>query len=224
MRLIRDVAGSVRVDRIRRQKADMEDVLVHVHDETPEAARFQAGLTGPKERDAILARYEGMADKPSFTPWQVSASEALRDGDAASAIEACVCGGGSILCHDEEKTLTRLVEDWDRHVRAEPDKSTIVLARTRAEARALSYLMRERVLGHRTDIKRAVIEVSRDVDGRVTEPLEIAVGDRLRIGATQWEKQLFNGTVVTVEDLEVTRKKRSRTGAEANAASGGHET
>ena len=45
--------------------------------------------------------------------------------------------------------------------------------------------------------------MSRDLDGRVTEPLEIAVGDRLRIGATQWEKQLFNGTVVTVEDLEV---------------------
>ena len=59
LRLIRDVAGSVRVDRIRRQKADLEDVLVHVHGETPEAARFQAGMTGPKERDAILAGVPG---------------------------------------------------------------------------------------------------------------------------------------------------------------------
>ena len=167
-------------------------------------------MTGPKERDAILARYEAMVDKPSFTPWQVSASEALRDGDAAAAIEALRVRGRLHLCHDEEKTLTRLVDDWERHVRAEPDKSAIVLARTRAEARALSYLMRERVLGKRADIKRAVIEVSRDVDGRVTEPLEIAVGDRLRIGATQWEKQLFNGTVVTVDDLEVSRKKREQ--------------
>ena len=216
LRLIRDVAGSVRVDCIRRQKADLEDVLVHVHGETPEAARFQAGMTGPKERDTVLSKYEAMADKPSFTPWQVSASEALRDGDAASAIEALRVRGRLHLCHDEEKTLTRLVEDWERHARAEPDRSTIVLARTRAEARALSYLMRERVLWERSDIKRAVIEVSRDVDGRVTEPLEIAVGDRLRIGATQWEKQLFNGTVVTVEDLEAGHKKRSRTKAEAN--------
>ena len=103
-------------------------------------------------------------------------------------------------------------------MKAEPHKSAVVLARTKAEARVLSWLMRERVLGDRTDIKRAVIEVSRDLDGRVTEPLEIAVGDRLRIGATQWEKQLFNGTVVTVEDLEVkheegaavTRKARNR--------------
>ena len=109
------------------------------------------------------------------------------------------------LCHDEEKTLTRLVDDWERHAHAEPDTSTVVLSRTRAEARALSWLMRERVLAGHTDIKRAVIEVSRDLDGRVTEPLEIAVGDRIRIGATQWEKQLFNGTVVTVENLEVQR-------------------
>ena len=207
LRLIRDVAGSVRVDRIRRQKADLEDVLIHIHGETPEQARFRTGLTGPKERDAILADYEAMKEKPPFTPWQVSASEALRDGDAVSAIEAWRLRGRFHLCHDEEKTLTRLVEDWTQHVRAEPDTSTAVLARTRAEARALSWLMREQVLAQTPGVKRAVIEVSRDLDGRVTEPLEIAVGDRLRIGATQWEKQLFNGTVVTVEDLEVRRGK-----------------
>ena len=96
LRLIRDVAGSVRVDRIRRHKADLEDVLVHVHGETPEAARFRAGLTNPQERDAILADYEAMENKPSFTPWQVAASEALRDGDAARRSRRGGCGGGSI--------------------------------------------------------------------------------------------------------------------------------
>ena len=205
LRLIRDVAGSIRVDRIRRQKADLEDVLVHVHKETPEQAQFQAALTPPQERDSILAEYEAMEKKPVFTPWQVAVSEALRDGEADKAIEAWRLRGRLHLCHDEEKTLTRLVEDWERHVKADPDSSTVVLARTRAEARALSWLMRQRVLAQTPDAKRAVIEVSRDLDGRVTEPLEIAVGDRIRIGATQWEKQLFNGTVVTVEDLEVKR-------------------
>ena len=205
LRLIRDVAGSIRVDRIRRQKADLEDVLVHVHGETPEQARFRAGLTNPKERDSILAEYEAMEHKPVFTPWQVAVSEALRDGGAQKAIGAWHLRGRLHLCHDEEKTLTRLVEDWERHVRAEPDSSSVVLARTKAEGRALSWLMRERVLAQTPDAKRAVIEVSRDLDGRLTEPLEIAVGDRIRIGATQWEKQLFNGTVVTVEELEVRR-------------------
>ena len=102
-----------------------------------------------------------------------------------------------------------------------PAPPTVVLARTKAEGRALSWLMRERVLARTPDAKRAVIEVSRDLDGRLTEPLEIAVGDRIRIGATQWEKQLFNGTVVTVEDLEVwpaegaavSRKARNRQAA-----------
>ena len=220
LRLIRDVAGSVRVDRIRRQKADLEDVLVHVHGETPEQSRFQAGLTNPQERKRILAEYEAMERKPVFTPWQVAVSEALRDGDAEQAIEAWRLRGRFHLCHDEEKTLTRLVDDWTRYVRAEPDTSTVVLARTRAEARALSWLMRERVLGRRTDIKRAVIEVSRDLDGRVTEPLEIAVGDRLRIGATQWDKQLFNGTIVTVEDLEVLYEKGRKARGPAGTGKG----
>ena len=219
LRLIRDVAGSVRVDRIRRQKADLEDVLFHVHGETPEQARFRAGLTSPQERNAVLAEYEAMDRKPVFTPWQVAVSEALRDGEAEQAIEAWHLRNRLHLCHDEEKTLTRLVDDWERHVRTQPDKSTVVLARTRAETRALSWLMRERVLSQTPDAKRAVIEVSRDLDGRLTEPLEIAVGDRLRIGATQWEKQLFNGTVVTVEDIEVRRGDDTAVSRKAGKAS-----
>ena len=213
LRLIRDVAGSVRVDRIRRQKADLEDVLVHVHGEAPETARFQAGLTGRQERDRVLSGFEALPDdeKPSFTPWQVTASEALRDGDAAAAIEALRVRGRFHICHDEENTLTRLVEDWARGVREEPGKSSIVLARTRAETRALSHLMRERHLAGKTDTARVIIEVSRNAeDGRIVEPLEIAVGDRLRIGATQWQKQLFNGTIVTVEDFKVLRGSGGR--------------
>ena len=222
LRLIRDVARSVRVDRIRRQKADLEDVLVHVHKETPEQARFRAGLTNPQERDTILAGYEAMDRKPVFTPWQVAVSEALRDGEAEKAIQAWHLRNRLHLCHDEEKTLTRLVDDWERHVRTQPGTSTVVLARTKAEGRALSWLMRQRVLARTPDAKRAVIEVSRDLDGRLTEPLEIAVGDRLRIGATQWEKQLFNGTVVTVEDLEVRPAEAAAVSRKArNAAAAG---
>ena len=204
LRLIRDVAGSVRVDRIRRQKADLEDVLLHVHGETPECGLVQGAMAGREERDAILSRYRDMAEKPFFTPWQVAASGALRDGDAAAAIEALRIRGRFHICHDEENTLTQLVEDWARGVREEPDKSSIVLARTRAETRALSHLMRERHLLENTATARVIVEVSRNAeDGRIVEPLEIAVGDRLRIGATQWEKQLFNGTIVTVEGLKV---------------------
>ena len=225
LRLIRDAVGSVRVDRIRRQKADLEDILVHVHGETPEAARLRSGLMGSAERTRILSDYESMEEKPQFTPWQVSASEALRDGDAASAIAAHHARGRFHIGYDEEKTLTGLVDDWDRYQRANPGKSSVVLARTRAEVRALSHLMRERRFaalsdGERTDTKRVTVIVSRGTeDERTASPLKIARGDRMRIGATHWEKQLFNGTVVTVEDFKV---ERTEAGTEASVLISGH--
>ena len=225
LRLVRDAVGSVRVDRIRRQKADLEDILVHVHGETPEAARFQAGLMGEQGRARILSDYESMEEKPEFTPWQVAASEALRDGDAASAIAAHHARGRFHIGYDEEKTLTSLVDDWDRYQRENPGKSSVVLARTRAEVRALSHLMRERrfaVLtdGERADTDRVTVIVSRGTeDERTTSPLEIVRGDRLRIGATHWEKQLFNGTVVMVEDFKV---GRAEAGTEPSVMISGH--
>ena len=137
------------------RKRISEDILVHVHGETPEAARFRAELMGEQERAKILGDYEAMAEKPQFTPWQVAASEALRDGDAVSAIAAHYARGRFHIGYDEEKTLTGLVDDWDRYQRANPDKSSVVLARTRAEVRALSHLMRERRFAALPDGKRA---------------------------------------------------------------------
>ena len=208
LRLIRDAVGSVRVDRIRRQRPDLEDILVHVHGETPSAARFRGGLMGDEERARILVDCEAMADKPSFTPWQVKVSEALRDGDAVTAIEAWHQRGRLHLGYSEERTLTALVDEWDRYTKQHPDKTAVVLARTRAEVRVLSHLMREKRFSRQNleDVKRVMVMVSRGTeDDRTASPLEIAVGDRLRIGATHWEKQLFNGTVVTVEDMRVQR-------------------
>ena len=92
----------------------------------------------------------------------------------------------------------------------------MVLARTRAEVRALSHLMRARRFsampeGMPADADRVTVTVSRgSEDERATSPLEIARGDRLRIGATHWDKQLFNGTVVTVDDLRVLRAEGPR--------------
>ena len=211
LRLIRDAVGSVRVDRIRRQKADLEDIMTHIQGEKPERARLLASSMAEERRTRILNYYENMKGKLVFTPWQVAASEALRDGDAASAIAAHHLRGRFHIGYDEEKTLTGLVDDWDRYQRANPGKSSVVLARTRAEVRALSHLMRERRFaalpdGERADTDGVTVIVSRGTeDDRATSPLEIARGDRLRIGATHWEKQLFNGTVVMVEDFKVER-------------------
>ena len=211
LRLIRDAVGSVRVDRIRHQKADLEDILTHVQGETLETARLLANSMAEERRTRILAYYENMKGRLVFTPWQVDASETLRDGDAASAIAALHLRGRFHIGYDEEKTLTGLVDDWDRYQREHLDKSSVVLARTRTEARALSHLMRERRFAALTDVESADVDritvmVSRGTeDERSTSPLGIVRGDHLRIGATHWKKQLFNGTVVTVEDFKVER-------------------
>ena len=70
------------------------------------------------------------------------------------------------------------------------------------------------------DTDRVTVIVSRGTeDERTTSPLEIVRGDRLRIGATHWEKQLFNGTVVTVEDFKV---ERGEAGTEPSVLISGH--
>ena len=147
-----------------------------------------------------------------FTPWQVAASEALRDGDAASAIAAHHARGRFHIGYDEEKTLTGLVDDWDRYQRATSSINPAWCWRAQEPKCGHSRtLMRERRFaalpdGERPDTDRVTVIVSRGTeDERTISPLEIARGDRLRIGATHWEKQLFNGTVVTVDDFKVER-------------------
>ena len=177
-------------------------------------------------RKAILAEYEALEKKPLFTPWQVAVSEALRDGEAEKAIEAW---------HRPQpaSSLPRRGEDPhpSRGRLGAPCARTARYIHRRARAHeggGTGAVVADAAAGScaRTpDANRAVIEVSRDLDGRVTEPLEIAVGDRIRIGATQWEKQLFNGTVVTVEDRRSQargRLPRCRAEARNRQAGGAH--
>ena len=201
LRLAREKAGGVRVDTIRRQQPDIEDVLVHVHDVSPEQARFQADLTSPQDQEKILADYRDMPNKPAFTPWKIAASQALRDGDAAATIAAYDSRGRFHVCPNLDATFERMVGDWERYRQTNADKSSLVIARTNDECQALSHIMRMRNLEGRENDERVVVQVA--AHGRKTRPLEIANGDLLRIGTTMWEHGLYNGTIVEVTGLKV---------------------
>ena len=206
LRLVCDITGSARVEKIRRQKADLEDVLTHVHGASTETARVQVSLTSHVERDRLLAEYEAMPKKPSFTPWQVGASEAFRDGEPASGLEAYNDRGRFHLAQTDQAAVTQLVQDWARFRKENPAKTTAVMARTNAERQAISYEMREHLLGGKKHLRTVTVQVScKEEDGRVISPLEIAVGDRLRIGAAHHGERLYNGDIVTVEDFKVRR-------------------
>ena len=204
LRLIRDVAGSIRVDQMRRQKPDLEDVLVALG-RNPETARLEAGTASPAWRASATEQFESLSEEARQTvvPWQVTASEAYRDGNAAAAIAAYDERGRFHLENNLHATLTRLVDDWARYREEHPDKSAVVIAQTNAEVSVLSYLMRQRNLSQ-TDTDRAVIDVCRGrADRTITSKLEIARGDRIKIGATHWTNQLYNGTVVTIDDFRI---------------------
>ena len=209
LRLIRDVAGSIRVDRMRRQQPDAEDVLVALHGDSRKDARLNASLMSDREKDRLLAGYRAIPEdrRPEVQPWQVGASDAFRRADAGAGIEAYAERGRFHLGRDLEVTLNRLVDDWDDYRRANPDRSSVVIAQSNAEVSTLSFLMRERSI--RTGGSKPVTIQAcrgREPDAKPTA-LEIAVGDRIRIGALHWRKQLFNGTVVTVDELRHTRSR-----------------
>ena len=209
LRLIRDVAGSIRVDRMRRQQPDAEDVLVALHGDRREDARLNASLMSAGEQDRLIAEYAAIPEdrRPQVQPWQAAASDSFRRADAGAGIEAYAARGRFHLGRDLEATLNRLVDDWDDYRRANPDKSSVVIAQSNAEVSTLSFLMRERSI--RTGGSNPVTIQAcrgREPDAKPTA-LEIAVGDRIRIGALHWRKQLFNGTVVTIDELRHTRSR-----------------
>ena len=203
LRLVRECIGSVRIDALRRQRADIEDILAFRHAQAPERARRIAAAMPEAERRAVLAEHERSSSGASaFTPWQITASAAFRDGRAGEALKAYHERGRVHLCPDDEAALARLVADWAGYERDNPGKTAAVLARTNAERRALSERMREVHLPPSDKRTALTVPVHHRDRGKAPVPLDIAVGERLRIGATHWEKGLFNGSIVTVETLE----------------------
>ena len=208
LRLVSEVTSSVRVDTIRRQQPDIEDKIVAVNQVDRATARLQASLASETREREITEAWDALPEdrKSAIKPWQVQASEHFRDANAASAIEAYDKRDRLHIGRDLQQSLTQLVEDWHIFRTEHPDKSTIVLARTNAEVSVISHLMRELTLAG-TDSQRVVIQAcrGRDPDAKPS-PLELAVGDRIRIGpilvgAFHWENQLFNGTVLNIKEL-----------------------
>ena len=140
-------AHGVRVDEIRRQTMDAEDVLTHVDGLDPETARLQAGLMSAGERRETVARYGAMDDKPDAASWQIGVSGAIRDGRAEEAVEALSLRDRLHVEKDLETTVHRLVGDWEAWRRDNPTSVATVVARAHDEVAALSRIMRGRVLG-----------------------------------------------------------------------------
>ncbi len=222
MRIVRDAVGSVRIDRIRRQLPDLEDYLREVDGMPAEEA---AGMDRAA-RDAARERYREMnrrrrkaGEKPLAIkrPWQIGVSGLLRNGAMRPAFAELHRRNRLGLADGKEAALHGLVERWAAYTGEHPSHSTIVMARTRADVRALSALLRAQhhagagknaaVQGGADTIQSTVIRVHRIGDrGKAVEAgLEVRLGERLRIGATVYDLGLYNGAIVTVTGIEQRR-------------------
>ena len=61
LRLMREAAGGVRVDEIRRQRVDAEDILVQAHGQDPQDARYATGMMSAEEKQRVPPRLRGDA-------------------------------------------------------------------------------------------------------------------------------------------------------------------
>jgi conjugative relaxase-like TrwC/TraI family protein len=204
LRLVHDVVGSHRVDTMRRQIADAEDILRDIYGLSPDDAIAQAPRLTPHQLHDVLRACDPYDPQSTVRSWQIAASEDFRNGNAREAIEAYHRRDRIHFRATAESTVTKLVDDWHDFTRNNPDKSCVVLARTHKEIELLSMQMRERILADQDDPKSAVVRVSRG-EGKKREyyDLEIRTGDQLRVGASALEKQLYTGTLLTVEDISV---------------------
>ena len=219
MRIVRDRVKGVRIDRIRRQKADLEDWLREIDGLPAEEAAERAASMTREERDAARERFRAMnrerrkaGEKPLRIerPWQLGISALLRHGAMHQAFVELHKRGRLTLAQGKEDALLRLVAHWSAWSAENPGREAVVMARTRADVRALNALLRAR---HHAangspdyDPARdsAVIRIHRfrDRGKAVEDDFEVRVGDRLRIGSTVTRLGLYNRDIVTVTGLE----------------------
>ncbi len=213
LRLMRDVIGSVEVKTIRRQRADAEDILVQVHGLDAKEARTRlAGMTTAEKR-RIVEDFRALEDPPEVRPWQIEASEALRDANTTDAIDAYRRRGRIHLADDLDDTLRILIDDWEQHRREAPEESSLVIARTHAELGALTPVLRERTLSPEQREREIPLIVAGDnTERKHARPrsLLVAPGERLVVRVRVQDLDFQNGTILTVTDIATTEDENGK--------------
>jgi len=140
--------------------------------------------------------------------WQRDASRDFACGEPARALERYQAHGAIEFAQTRSDAKQRLIQDWAKHLVAEPDGSVLILAHTRADVRDLNDRARQ-ILRERGGLGNDVaVAVSREVmqsDGTVViERSEriLARGDRVMFLKNNRELAVKNGSLATV--IEVT--------------------
>ena len=228
MRIVKQRVKGVRIDRIRRQKATPEDYLREVDGLPAEEAMEKAAAMNREDRAAARERWVAMnrerraaGEKPLRIerPWQLGISALLRTGAMHQAFTELHNRGRLALAEGKEDALLRLVAHWSAYMAENPEHEAVVMARTRADVRALNSLLRARHHAATASpdydpaTQSAVIRIHRlrDRGKALEDDFEVRVGDRLRIGSTVSRLGLYNRDVVTVTGLDKRETEEGKT-------------
>lgn len=202
LRLLVDELGAAQIETIRRQRPDLEDLLTWRRGLDAATAARHAPLLSEAERLELLAERAAFPGQG----WQARASEAARRGDAGAVIDAYSTRGRLHFESNFERAISRIAEDWLRHCRDHPEESRLVIARTNREVRALSRVLRASAHPHDPERPSVTVSTSTGEPGRrQIMPLEVAVGDTIRVRTTLFSHRLFNGSLLSVDAVAIVR-------------------
>jgi Ti-type conjugative transfer relaxase TraA len=135
--------------------------------------------------------------------WQREASQDFARGDAASALNRYYQHGAIRFAATREQVKDQLIQDWAAHGATRPEKSSLILAHTRADVEKLNQRARS-VLKDRRELRSEVkVETWREVtcdDGSTaieSGERSFAPGDRVMFLKNDRELGVKNGSLGT---------------------------
>lgn len=196
LRLVQSVETGVRIDRIRRQRASVEDILVYrdkLRTLDRSTARLQEAMMLPEAKDDLIKKYRETVERYGVV-WQREASNFLKNGDDEKALALYYERGNIKFGRNRGSAIWKLSSDWVEWVKANPKKTSLVQALTNQEAMEITTAIRKILQQNgMLDTKEYKIEVSGNSELE-RNTLLLARGDFFIFGMRNDDLEVVNGT------------------------------
>jgi Ti-type conjugative transfer relaxase TraA len=153
-------------------------------------------------REAAAAnRLESLTEiKRQDEPWQREATSALARHDVSTAVSAYAERGGVQLYSTVADAREQLIAQWLDDRRASPGKTQLLLTHTNEQREALNARVR--------GLRRAAGELGAEQTVRTEDRhIAIAAGERIMFLQNEYVMRVKNGTLGTVEQIEMPDRK-----------------
>jgi conjugative relaxase-like TrwC/TraI family protein len=151
-----------------------------------------ASVTDPTRVDSIVRQHEA---------WAREAVTDFANGRAAEGLQAYAERGLLITAASEKLVIRQLVDAWAATQQVVSNPATLLIAKTNAQVRALNEEVRARRKASR-QIQGDEIAISAVTPSGHGQPLNLAMGDRIRFLMRQDALGVVNGTTATITHID----------------------